>query len=106
MKGVIHQIKKNIASPDSKGVAPDQGTSTVTKEGAGSDPDRNEDGLSLGGHDNLEDDINKLIDPQDSHPEEKEDDVLDEISVQYVAAEKLGKSIVNSHLLTHKREAK
>ena len=94
-------------------MAPDQGTSTVTKEGAGSDPDRNEDGLSLGGHDNLEDDINKLIDPQDSHPEEKEDDVLDEISVQYVAAEKLGKSInskvagiVNSLFANKKRNTK
>ena len=71
------------------------GTSTVTKGDTGSDPDRNEDSLSLGGHDSLDEDINKLIDPPDKEAEGKEGDILDEISVQHVAAEKLGKSINN-----------
>ena len=71
------------------------GTSTVTKGDTGSDPDRNEDSLGLGGHDSLDEDINKLIDPPDKEAEGKEGDILDEISVQHVAAEKLGKSINN-----------
>eukprot|EP00794_Sanderia_malayensis_P021325 gene21325-23400_t len=53
-----------------------------------------DDCLSLEGHDSLDDDINNLVDPQQNRPDdEPEDDVLDEMSIQHVTAEKIGKSI-------------
>ena len=67
----------------------------MTKGDIESEPDRNEDSLSSGGHDSLDEDINKLIDQPDKKAEGKEGDFLDEISVQHVAAEKLGRSINN-----------